>query len=91
MPRPKKTRDPFEDVPEEFKSTIEGLSRDEIKLRIAMVTIDQIELMEAQAADDDYQRLKAEFKEAGAVYREGTKANKAKIAYARSVLDAKGG
>lgn len=91
MPRPKKIKEPFADVPEEFKDTIDGLSRDEIRLRIATVALAQLELMEAQAADEDYQRLKAEFKEAGAVYREGTKANRGKIAYARSVFEAKGG
>ncbi len=84
-------REPFEDVPEDFRNTVASLSREDIRLRIAQVTLDQLELMEAQADDEDFQNLKLEFREAGAVYREGTKANKLKIAYARHVLESKGG
>lgn len=84
-------KDPFAAVPDDFKTTIDNASREDIKRRIGEVAIAQAELMEAQKNDEDYQRLKEEFKVAGEVYRDGTKENKAKIAYARSVLDAKGG
>lgn len=92
MPRKQSApKDPFADVPEEFRDAIDRMDRDDIKKMIAQVVIGQLELMEAQKADADYQSLKEQFREAGAVYREGTKANGLKIQYARQALEGKGG
>lgn len=87
--KPKK--EPFADLSEDFRNTIDAQDRDDIKRSICQVTLDQLDLMDAQTEDEDYQRLKAEFHEAGAVYRETTKANRLKIKYAKQALEAKGG
>ncbi len=84
-------KDPFADLSEDFRNAVDAQSRDDIKRTICQVTIDQLELMEAQAEDEDYQTLKEQFREAGAVYRDGTKANSLKIKYARQALEGKGG
>lgn len=87
MPR----KDPFEDLPQDFRDTVDAQSREDIRRTIAQVAIDQAELMEAQSEDVDLQNAKEAAREAGAVYREGTKTNKLKIQYAKQVLEGKGG
>lgn len=89
MPRTKK--DLSEQISEDFRDTVERSDRDTIKQIICQVTLDQLELMEAQAQDEDYQNLKEQAREAGAIYREGTKANNLKIKYAKQILESKGG
>ncbi len=89
MPRTKK--DLSEQISEDFRDTVERADRDTIKQIICQVTLDQLELMEAQAQDEDYQNLKEQTREAGAIYREGTKSNSLKIKYAKQILESKGG
>lgn len=89
MPRPKK--DPFEDLDPDFKESIEAMTREEIRNKIASIAIAQTELMKAKDSDQALQEAKETAKEAGAVYRDGTKMNKLRIAYASQVLDDKGG
>lgn len=89
MARTKK--DLSEQISEDFRDTVERADRDTIKQIICQVTLDQLELMEAQAQDEDYQNLKEQAREAGAIYREGTKANSLKIKYAKQILESKGG
>jgi hypothetical protein len=84
-------KDPFEDLSQDFRDAVDAQTRDDIKKTICQVTLDQLELDEAQKADEDYQNLKEQFREAGAVYRDGAKANKLKIKYAKMVLEGKGG
>lgn len=84
-------RDPFADISEDFRNMVDAQSRDDIKKTICQVTLDQLELMDAQKDDEDYQTLKEQFREAGAVYRDGTKANALKIQYAKKALEGKGG
>jgi hypothetical protein len=84
-------KDPFADLSEDFRNTVDAQSRDDIKRTICQVTLDQLELDEAQKADEDYQNLKEQFREAGAVYRDGAKMNKLKIQYAKQALEGKGG
>lgn len=93
MPRKKGAgpKDPFEALSEDFRNTIAALSREDIRARIAQVALDQAELMEAKDKDIDFQNAKEQAREAGAVYREGTKMNKLKIEFAKRVLDDKGG
>lgn len=88
---PRKFKDPFADLAEDFRDQIDAADRDGIRSLIAQVALDQAELMEAQSKDEDYQNIKEQAREAGAVYREGTKSNKLKIKYAKMVLEAKGG
>lgn len=89
MPRPAK--EPFSDVPQEFRDSVDAGDREEIRRLISQVALDQVELELAQVADEDYQRIKEQYKEAGAIYREGTKVNKLKIKYAQRVFEDKGG
>jgi FtsZ-binding cell division protein ZapB len=84
-------KDPFADLSEDFRDSIDRMTRDEIKAAICGVTLAQLELEEAQKADEDYQSLKEQFSEAGAIYREGAKSNKLKIQYAKQALEGKGG
>ena len=91
MPRKRTIADPFADLSEDFRNAIDAMDRNDIKKAIGQVTLDQLELMEAQKADEDYQSLKEQFREAGAVYREGTKANSLKLKYAKQALEGKGG
>jgi hypothetical protein len=94
MPRRKKgegPKDPFEELPAEFRDTIAALDRPAIRERIAQIALDQAELMEAKENDEDFQRAREASRDAGAIYREGTKMNKLKITYAKRVLEDKGG
>ena len=91
MPKFKAPKDPFADLPEEFRDAIDRADRDGIRKLIAQVALDQVELMDAQTKDMDYQSAKETAREAGAIYRDGTKANKLKIKYAKLVLEGKGG
>lgn len=91
MARVAKDKDPFESIPEEFKDAVAGMSVDEIKQRIAQVALDQVELMKAKKEDQDLFEKKEAYKEAGALYREGTKLNKTKIEYCKMMIDSKGG
>jgi len=88
MGRPK--GDPFADLPEEFKESVAGMDEAGIRDQITKVSLNQAALMEAKDADQDLATKKEEAKIAGAVYREGTKANKTKVAWCRQVLSDKG-
>lgn len=91
MPRKNfEKKDPFDALDPEYKDSIEAMTVEEIRDRIASVSLAQVELMEARDTDEDYQRAKEEAREAGAVYREGTKANRLKIEFAKRVLQDRG-
>jgi hypothetical protein len=90
MSRGKSKRDPFESLGEEFRSSIEAMNVEEIRDRIASVSLAQIELLEARDKDEDFQKAKETAREAGAVYREGTQMNRLKIAFAKRVLEDRG-
>ena len=86
----KQKRDPFEILDDQFKDTIVAMGEDEIRNEIATIALNQEELMIAKKQDQHLQEKKEEAKEAGLVYREGTKFNKLKISYARQVLEDRG-
>lgn len=87
----KAEKDPFVDVPEEFKDAVAGMNVVEIKQRIAQVALDQVGLMRAKKEDGDLLEKREAYKEAGAGYREGTKLNRVKIEYCKQMIDNKGG
>ena len=91
MAKEKAQKDPFIDVPEEFKDAVAGMNVDEIKQRIAQVALDQVELMKAKKEDGDLLEKREAYKEAGMGYREGTKMNRVKIEYCKQMIDNKGG
>lgn len=88
MGRPKK--DQFADLPEEFREAVAGMDELGIRDTITKISLQQAALMEAKDADADLAAKKEEAKTAGAIYREGTKANKSKVAWCRQVLTDKG-
>jgi len=89
--RGRKKKDPFDALDDDFKALIDSSDRDQIRRKISEVSINQVDLMQAKADDQDLARCMEEAKEAGAIYREGTKMNKLRIMYAKLALEAKGG
>lgn len=90
MGRPKKNKDPFEDLPSEWRDSVSGMGREQIDEEIAKVAKNEDENQRAKKDDPDLQNLKWQVKEASAPYREATKMNKLKISYAIQVLGDKG-
>lgn len=88
MGRPRK--DPFSLLDDEFKMAIASMSPEQIKNRIAEITLAQIENMKQKEEDQDLAEKKEQAKEAGAQYREATQANKVKVAFCKRVLEDKG-
>lgn len=91
MAKEKAEKDPFATVPEEFKDAVQGMSADEINARIAQVAKDQVDLMKAKKEDQDLEEKKVAYREAGQVYREGSKLNRVKIEFCKAILEQKGG
>jgi len=90
MAKMKKNKDPYKDLPPEFKEAIPSMDVVDIRKTVAKVALDQAELNIAQKADQDLADKKEIAKEAGAVYKESAKLNKLKISYCRSILENKG-
>lgn len=90
MPRKKSTKDPFEIIGREYIDAVTAMDEKQIRDRIASVSLDQVALMEARDQDLDLQKAVEQAREAGATYREGTKINKLKIAFAKRVLEDRG-
>ncbi len=88
MGRPKK--DKFEDLDIDFKDSIAAMTEEEIRAKLAEISLNQAALMQAKSDDEDLKTKKEIAKEAGAIYREGTKANRLRIEWARQVLGDKG-
>jgi hypothetical protein len=84
-------KDPFAALDDDFKAIIDSADRDQIRHKISEVSMNQVDLMQAKADDEDLARCLEEAKEAGAQYREGTKMNKLRIMYAKITLEGKGG
>lgn len=87
----KEQKEPFQNIPDEFKDAVAEMNVVEIKQRIAQVALDQVELMKAKKEDGDLLEKREQYKEAGALYREGTKLNRTKIEYCKMMIDNKGG
>ncbi len=92
MPKRKfgEKKDPFDALEEEWKDAIARMEESGIRDRIATTALDQATLMGAKDTDIDFQKARETAKEAGAVYRDGTKINKLKIAFAKRVLEDRG-
>lgn len=88
MSRPKK--DIFADLSEEFKNSVAAMDETQIREQITKVTLAQVANLEAKDQDQDLAQKKEAYKEAGAQYREATKANKAKVLFCKRVLGDKG-
>lgn len=90
MGRPKKDKNPFEDLPSEWRDSVSGMSREQIDEEIAKVAKSEDENQKAKKDDPDLENLKWQVKEATAPYREASKMNKLKISFAIQVLGDKG-
>lgn len=84
-------KDKFDALDADFRDQVAAMSRKDIREKIAQISIDNQELLDAKEKDTDLMKAKEQAKEAGEVYREGLKMNKLKIAFAKRVLDDKGG
>lgn len=87
----KSDKELFEDVPDEFKAIIDAADIVGIKQRLAQVALDQMELMKAKKEDGDLDEKREAYKDAGAIYREGSKANRLKSEYCKVMIESKGG
>lgn len=85
MARPKK--DTFADLDLEEQDKIASLRGDDLVAYVAKVALDQQALMKAKEEDQDLAEKKEAAKDAGAQYRDGTKGNKLRIAFAKRVMD----
>lgn len=90
MARGFKKKGKFDDLDSEFKTNVENMTEEEIKRRISEVAIAEHENREAKSKDQDLADKVAAVKFAGEQYREATKMNKLRIAYAHFILESRG-
>ncbi len=83
-------KDPFEDLPEEWKAEFAAKEPVEILKEVSQISLNHAALMAAKAEDSDLASAQAQAAEAGAVYREGTKDAKVRIKFLAQVLGDKG-
>lgn len=86
--RPKK--DKFSDLDEDYKNAVASMDTDAIKRKICEVAMNQEELMTAKSEDQDLAEKVGQAKEAGTIYREGSKMNRLRTQYAMRVLEDRG-
>lgn len=83
-------KDKFKDLDGDFKDSVQGMDEAEIRAKISQVALNQVELLQAKEKDQDLERAKAEAKDAGAIYAEGTKQNSLRIMFCKQVLEGRG-
>lgn len=90
MPRGRKKKNEFEDLPEDYRSMMAGSKDDKINEEIRNSALYMERLRELKKEDQDLANKKEVYEEAGKVYKEGTKQCKLKIAYNRAILRGRG-
>ncbi len=90
MARPKKDKNPFEDLPDDFKEAIESASEVEIRNKVSEVAFNEQANLQAKKDDQDLAEAKERALEAGRKYKETSTMNRLKVKYAHSVLDGRG-
>jgi|LauGreDrversion4_2_1035121.scaffolds.fasta_scaffold1708774_2 hypothetical protein len=91
MPKKMKAeKDPFANLDSDFKDAILQGEETAVRAAASKVALDQEELMSAKEGDEDLKQAMAAASVASAVYREGTKMNKLRIKFIRSVLKSRG-
>jgi len=88
MARSKK--DKFAALDSDFKDAVAQSSPDEIRKRVAQIALDNEALLKAKEEDEDLHEKLEVAKDAGEVYREGTKMNRLRIQFCQRVLEDKG-
>lgn len=86
--RPRK--DPFADLPEDFKANTEHMSVDELRQTMGDISKVSEETKQARKDDIDLADKKEAVKEAGAVYKEILDANSLKTRWLMRLLSNKG-
>lgn len=86
----KNKKNPFDALEQEWKDRLNVMDEVTIRKEISKVALDQVALMQAKKEDEDLKAKQEAYKIASEVYREGTKTNKLKVEYAKSVLDSQG-
>jgi len=79
-------KDPFASLDPDFKDNIARMSEEQIRGTIAKVSLNQVELLQAKDADLDLAQKREAAKDAGAIYREGTKMNKLRVLFCHRAL-----
>ena len=85
-----KKQERFESLGDEWRDNIKGKDSEAIKLEIGRVAMASAALKLAQKADTDLANLKEQVQVAGAVYKDGLKANDIKIEYMIDQLNYRG-
>lgn len=80
-------KDPFAALDSDFKDNIAKMSEERVRDLIAKVSLDQVNLMNAKDEDLDLAQKRKAAKDAGAIYREGTKMNKLRILFCHRALE----
>lgn len=75
---------------EGLKEKLESMGREDLKAFVGKVALNELENQANKKADADLNAKKEAVKEASAVYKDATKANKAKIEYAKYLLEGMG-
>jgi len=86
----KAKKDPFAELPPEWKDAVEAMSVDNLKNEMVSVSSNEHENQKNKEEDQDLASKKELYKEAGAGYKEASKANKLKIKYVLRHLSDKG-
>jgi hypothetical protein len=89
--RPAKQKDEWADLDDDFKTAVLQSSVEQVNLRIAETAKSEEENKRLKKEDGHLLEMKAQYDEAGAQYKEATKANRLKIRYMVSVLKSRGG
>jgi hypothetical protein len=90
MARGRKKKNRFEDLDSVFKDEVANMKDEEIRNRLAQIAINEHENREAKKKDTDLESKKEQYRIAGEIYREATKANKLRTEYCYDVLQARG-
>lgn len=88
MARPKK--DPYSDLPPEFKDKVEGATDEQILEMLGDVAKAEEYNRRLKADDEDLSEKKAQHDMAGEQYKEASKANQLKTRYLYDLLRARG-
>ena len=86
--RPKKN--PYDDLPQDFKDTVANLPSPELMDRVAKVAMAEEENRKLMKEDQDLKEKKEAVKEASAGYREATAAHGLQIRYMKEILEGRG-
>lgn len=90
MARGRKRKNPFDDLDTDFKSTIDNMTNEEVREKLAQVAIAEHQNIEAKKADQDLAEKQEQAKMAGEAYRECTKMNRLRTKYCYMMLESRG-